>query len=357
MGKFILEEWSALRSQGWIKADWIHSPQRLGDKLAPLIGAEPGEVVFCDSTSVNIFKLLVGALALRPDRSFIISEKTNFPTDLYIAQGIVRLFKDRYHLRLVDHEDQLPTAIDENTAVLMLTQVDYRTSRRLDMAAINQLAHDKGALVLWDLSHSAGAIPVDLNGTESDLAVGCGYKYLNGGPGAPAFLWVSRGLQKQIDPAITGWIGHAARSNFDTEYRPATGVDRHLVGAPVVLGMITLEAALDIWPQVDMAEFYLKSQTLSHLFIHLVEQECGDCGIQLVSPREAKRRGGHVAFQHKNAQAIIKALDERGVIGGFRLPNFLRFGLAPLSLRYVDIWDAVQHLTKVMRTHDVQHPL
>jgi kynureninase len=295
----------------------------------------------------------MGALSLRQNRNIIVSEKANFPTDLYIAQGIVRLFDGPYRLRLVDHEDELPTAIAEDTAVVMLTQVDYRTGRRLDMAQLNRTAHEEGALVLWDLSHSAGAIPVHLNGTESDLAVGCGYKYLNGGPGAPAFLWVSKVLQKQIEPAMTGWMGHAVRANFEIEYRPEAGVERFLVGAPVVLGMIALEAALDIWPQVDISEFYRKSRTLSDLLIQLVDQECGGSGLQLVSPREASRRGGHVAFQHQNAQAIIKALDERGVTGGFRLPNILRFGIAPLSLRYVDIWDAVRHLAEVMKRRDI----
>lgn len=348
MIRFLLEEWNGLRSHGWMEGDWLGLPRRLGDRLAPLIGAREGEVIFCDSTSINLFKLLLGALNLQKDRHAIISEKDNFPTDLYVPQGVIRLLGQGHELRLVHGEEGIEKAVDEDTAVIMLTHVDYRTGRRHDMARVNKLAHDHGALILWDLSHSAGAIPVDLNGTGADLATGCGYKYLNGGPGAPAYVWVTEGLQQNMQPAITGWMSHAERAKFESTYRPASGIERNLVGAPVVLGLLALEESLRIWDRVDLDLFFKKSQALSNLLIELVDRECSHRGMELVSPREAGRRGAHVAFRHEEAEAIVRSLERRGVIGGFRLPDIIRLGIAPLSLRYVDIWDAVAHLSDIL---------
>ena len=342
----VRSDWGDGLIRSWTTADWIGKPHAVGRRIARLIGAGETEVVVCDSTSVNLFKLLVAALRLKPARRVILSEAGNFPTDLYIAEGMRRLFPE-CEIRLVEAGD-IAAALDRETAIVMLTHVNFRTGAVHDMAAINQAARAAGALSLWDLSHSVGALPLDLGGCASDLAVGCTYKYLNGGPGAPAFLFVRSGLQDAIEPALTGWMGHAAPFDFAPDYRPAAGIARNLSGTPPVLGMVALEAALELFDGLDMAAVRAKSIALGDLFIDLVERTCAAHGFTLASPREGARRGSHVSFRHDDGYAIMQALIGRDVIGDFRSPDLLRFGFAPLYLRYVDVWDAVQHLVAVM---------
>ena len=340
-------EWGRDLITSWTAHDWIDLPARVGAKLAKLIGAAGDEVVCGDSTSVNLYKLLAAALKLRPERRVMLSDNGNFPTDLYVAQGLVGLLGQGYELRVVDPE-AVEGALDERVAVLQLTQVDYRTGRLHDMAALTAKAHEVGALTLWDLSHSAGALAADLNGAGADLAVGCGYKYLNGGPGAPAFLFVARRLQDQIRPPLSGWMGHEAPFEFDLDYRPAAGVTRNLCGTPAVLSMIALDAALDAFAGVDMDQVREKSKALTSLFVALVEARCGDFGFQLASPHDADARGSQISYAHPEGYAIMQALIDHGVIGDFRSPDILRFGFTPLYTRHVDVWDAVDILHQVM---------
>ena len=345
----IAHEWGDDLITSWNKAGWIDLPRRVGDKIARLIGATPGEVLVADSTSINVFKLLSAALALRPGRHVIVSDTGNFPTDLYMAQGLAELRGAGHVLRL-EAPDDLAPAIDADTAVVMLTEVDYRTGRRHDMAAITAAAHARGALVLWDLAHSAGAFPVDLNGCAADLAVGCGYKYLNGGPGAPAFLFVARRHHDGFTQPLSGWLGHAAPFAFETGYRRATGVAGALCGTPPVLSLAALDCGVDTLLAVDMAALHAKSMRMSELFIALVEARCAGLGLTLATPRDARSRGSQVSFRHAYGYPVMQALIARGVIGDFRAPDILRFGITPLYLRFVDIWHAVEALRDVLAT-------
>ena len=342
----VRQDWGEGLIRSWNTAGWIDLPAALGASIARLIGAAAAEVIVADSTSVNLFKLLVGALRLKPQRRVVVSEAGNFPTDLYIADGVNRLFAD-CDLRLVE-AGEIVDALDAKTAVVMLTHVNFRTGRVHDMAAVNRAAHAAGALTLWDLSHSAGVVPLALDADGSDLAIGCTYKYLNGGPGSPAFLFVREGLLEAIEPALSGWMGHATPFDFSPDYAPAAGITRHLCGTPPILGMVALEAALELFEAIDMADVRAKSMALGDLFIAIVEQECAGDGFVLVSPREAAQRGSHISLRHGQGYAIIQALIAQGVIGDFRAPDLLRFGFAPLYLRYVDMWDAVQRLKEVM---------
>ena len=342
----VRQDWGEGLIRSWNTAGWIDLPAALGASIARLIGAAAAEVIVADSTSVNLFKLLVGALRLKPQRRVVVSEAGNFPTDLYIADGVNRLFAD-CDLRLVE-AGEIVDALDAETAVVMLTHVNFRTGRVHDMAAVNRAAHAAGALTLWDLSHSAGVVPLALDADGSDLAIGCTYKYLNGGPGSPAFLFVREGLLEAIEPALSGWMGHATPFDFSPDYAPAAGITRHLCGTPPILGMVALEAALELFEAIDMADVRAKSMALGDLFIAIVEQECAGDGFVLVSPREAAQRGSHISLRHGQGYAIIQALIAQGVIGDFRAPDLLRFGFAPLYLRYVDMWDAVQRLKEVM---------
>ena len=346
----VRRDWGEGLIRSWTTADWIGKPHALGRRIARLIGAGETEVVVCDSTSVNLFKLLVAALRLKvrlgPERRVILSESGNFPTDLYIAEGVRSLFP-ACEIRLVE-TGGIAAALDRETAVVMLTHVNFRTGRVHDMAAINQAARAAGALTLWDLSHSVGALPLDLGRCASDLAIGCTYKYLNGGPGAPAFLFVRSGLQDAIEPPLSGWMGHAAPFDFAPDYRAAAGIARNLSGTPPVLGMVALEAALGLFEDLDMAAVRAKSIALGDLLITLVERTCAGHGFTLAAPREGARRGSQVSFRHDEGYAIMQALIGRGVIGDFRGPDLLRFGFAPLYLRYADVWDAVEHLAAVM---------
>ncbi len=343
----VRRQWGRDLITSWNKHGWIDLPQRLGAKIARLIGAGPQEVIVANSTSVNLFKLIAAALDLRPGRRLVLSERSNFPTDLYVAQGLSGWLGDRVELRLVASAE-LEAALDERTALLLLTHVDYRSGRLHDMARLTGAAHAAGALTLWDLAHSAGALPVDLNAAGADLAVGCGYKYLNGGPGAPAFLFVAERWQDAARQPITGWLGHAEPFAFDGVYRPAPGVARFLAGTPPVLSLKALEAGVDLALEVDLGALRQKSVALGETFIGLVEARCAGCGLELASPRAAAERGSQASFRHPDGYPIMQALIARGVIGDFRAPDLLRFGLAPLYVSFVDLWDAVEALRQVM---------
>lgn len=340
-------EWGQGLIRSWNDAAWIDLPARVGGLIAGLIGAHADEVVAADSTSVNLFKLAAGALSLRPGRRVILSEPGNFPTDLYVMQGLARLLGDGVALRTVAAPD-IAGALNEDVALLLLTHVHYKTGRVHDMAALTARAHAVGALTLWDLSHSAGALPVALNEAGADLAVGCGYKYLNGGPGAPAFLYVARHLHDAIQSPLSGWMGHAAPFAFDDTYSPAPGVARHLCGTPGVLAMSVLEEGVTLMARADRGALRTKSRRLGDLFIALVEERLPGV-FTLVSPRDSAQRGSQVSFAHPQGYAIIQALIARGVVGDFRAPDILRFGVTPLYVRYCDVWDAVEHLVQVMR--------
>lgn len=349
------EEWGSGLIRSWNAAHWIDAPARIGDKIARLIGARAGEVIVADSTSVNLFKLLAQALRVQQGRHFILTEASNFPTDLYIAQGLIDLLGGNHALRVVERAE-IERSLDGSVAILMLTHVDYATGAIHDMRRITAAAQKVGALMLWDLSHSAGAVPVDLKASQVDLAVGCGYKYLNGGPGAPAYLFVTEGLQAAIQSPLSGWMGHAAPFAFEPEYRPRPGIVRQLAGSPPILSMLALEVAVDIWLRVDQKESRRKSMALGDLFIKQVDETCRDLGVEVVSPRDAIARGSQVSLRHKEAYRVMRALIDRGVIGDFRTPDLLRFGFAPLYTRYVDVFDAVRRLREVLSSRAWDRP-
>jgi kynureninase len=360
------QEWGCDLIRSWNTAGWVDLAQRIGNKLATLVGAGPNELIVGDSTSVNLYKALKSAIALSAasaTRKVIVSERTNFPTDLYIADTVAR--EHGLTLKLID-ADELPAHLNEGLAVLMLTHVNYRTGRMHDMAAVTRAAHAAGALAVWDLAHSAGAVPVDLHAADADFAVGCGYKYLNGGPGAPAFVWAhprhtASMDREQLRQPLSGWFGHAAPFEFTTDYRPALGIQRFACGTPPVLSMAALECGIDVFLKAQahggVDALRRKSLALTDLFIELVEARCADLGLALVTPREPRQRGSQVSFAHAQGYAIMQALIARGVIGDFRAgtadapaesSHLLRFGFTPLYTRYVEVWDAVEHLRAVL---------
>lgn len=341
-------EWGEGLIRSWNDAGWINAPIQVGDKIARLIGAAPGEVIVADSTSVNVYKLLVAALGARPGRRVILTETGNFPTDLYIAGGVAALGPETRLLAVTPAE--VEEAIDGDTAVVMLTHVHYKTAERRDMAKLTDAAHAAGAFILWDLSHSAGAVEVDLGGCQADLAVGCGYKFLNGGPGAPAFLFVARRLQESLRSPLTGWMGHAAPFDFVDEYRPAAGVKRFLCGTPPILAMAALEAGVDLALEVEPAALVAKSEALWRLFAETMETRLGGHGFSLVTLAEPSRRGSHISYAHPHGYAIMQTLIDRGVIGDFREPDVVRFGLTPLYLGFEDVWRAIDILAEIMAT-------
>lgn len=342
MRRTIEDEWGRDLIRSWNSAGWWELPCTLGDRLAPLLGAGPGEVVICDSTSVNLFKTMVAALRLRPGRRVIVSDPDAFPTDLYIADGVAGLLGAEHRRAGVAG---LGEALDDQVAAVVLSHVDYRTGRLHDMATITEQVHRHGALMIWDLCHSAGALPIALDGCGVDFAVGCTYKYLNGGPGAPAFIYAARRHLEAVRQPLTGWWGHATPFAFDDEYVPAPGIRSFLVGSAPILGCAALEASLQIWEQVDPAALRAKSLALTGLFI-----ESGDrLGLELATPREPQARGSQVAFRHPDGYPIVQALIGRGVIGDFRTPDIMRFGFAPLYLSHRDVWDAAQTLADVLR--------
>ena len=339
------DEWGEMLITGWNKAGWMAQPASLGDRIGRLIGAPPGSCVIGDTLSIKVYQALSAALALRPKRRVILSDTGNFPTDLYMARGLINALDRGHVIKTVAPED-VSAHIDDSTAVLMLTEVDYRTGRIHDMAALTAQAHAAGALTIWDLAHSAGAIPVDLTAAGADFAVGCTYKYLNGGPGAPAFIYVAPEHADQIQPALSGWLGHAAPFAFDPDYRPGAGIERMRVGTPPVLQMAALAAALDVWDRVDIADLRARSVELTEMFITGVEAACP--GLTLASPRDAHRRGSQVAFRHPEGYAVMQALIARGVIGDFRAPDTIRFGFAPLYNDASDVRGAVAILRDIM---------
>jgi kynureninase len=343
----VTREWGTGLIKSWNSAGWFDLPVRLGDKLAPLIGAAPGEVVVCDSTSQNLFKVLSAAVALRPDRRVLILEGSNFPTNNYIAEGVAAATGGRVEVRLCE-KDEIAEAINEDTIAVAITHVHYKSGHVHDMAAITARAHTAGALSIWDLCHSAGAMPVDLNGAGVDFAVGCTYKYLNGGPGSPAFLFAARRHQGQAPQPVTGWWGHAAPFAFEPGYRPQQGIRQYLIGTQQILSMALAEVGLDIHLSADMGAIRTKSIALTDLFIRLVEQRCAGHGFTLASPRAAEARGSQVSFAHADGYPIMRALIAAGVIGDFRAPDTVRFGFTPLYVRFVDVWDAVDRLVAIM---------
>ncbi len=340
-------EWGEHLIGGWRKDGWMTYPERLGNKIAKLIGAGAGEVIAVDTISINLFKLIAAALALKPTRRTVLTDTGNFPTDVYMADGLIQLLGCRHRLRLVE-EDEIEAAIDDDTAVVMLTHVNYRSGRVYDMAEITRIAQMKGALVIWDLAHSAGAVPVDLTRAGADFAVGCGYKYLNGGPGSPAFVYVALRHHDRTSQPLTGWLGHADPFAFDLAYRPAAGILHYKCSTPSILAMAPLECGVDIMLEAGIKRLRAKSMVLGDLFIQLMDARLDGQGFRPACPRRAEARGSQVSFHHQDGYAIMQALIERGVVGDFRAPDILRFGLTPAYVRHVDIWDAVEILKEIM---------
>ena len=349
LARVVREEWGRDLIGSWNSADWISLPQRIGGKIAPLIGAQANEVIVADSVSVNLFKLIAAALQMRPGRMVVLSEAGNFSTDLYMIEGLER--QGLAERRLVER-DKVEAALDENVALLLLTHVHYKTGDIFDMAALTAKAHAAGALVLWDLSHTGGALPVDLNGARADFAVGCGYKYLNGGPGAPAYAFVAERHHEALHQPLSGWMGHARPFAFSDDYEPAPGVDRLLCGTPPILALAALEEGVDLVAEIGVQRLYAKSQALSEFF-----RECLSArgvSLELVSPPDPVRRGSQLSFRHAHAYAICQALIARGVIGDFRDPDILRLGFAPAYLRFADMAEAARHLAEVLDSGEWQ---
>jgi len=345
LAKLIAQEWGEDLIRSWNKNDWIGMPARLGARLAPLIGAQADEVIVADSTSVNLFKLAAGAIRLQSPRRVVVTERGNFPTDLYVLQGLGELLGGQMELRMVAREE-LHDALTADVALLALTHTDFKTGEIHEMRALNVDAHRAGALTLWDLSHSAGAMELFVDRDETDLAIGCGYKYLNGGPGAPAYLFVARKHQAALRQPLSGWMGHAAPFEFGETYRPADGMLRHLCGTQAVLSMAALEEGLKTFERIEMSALRAKSRALGDLFLALVEERCA--GFEIACPRDSSRRGSQISLRHAEGYAIMQAMIARGVIGDFRAPDFIRFGFAPLYNRYAEIWDAVDVLAAIM---------
>lgn len=339
-------EWANGLVASWNAAGWIDLPRSIAAKIAPLIGSTENDVRVADSTSVNLFKVLAAALTLRPGRTRVISQRGNFPTDLYTAEGLIALMGGRHQLHLVDTAEEITEAIDNDTAVLMLTHIDYKTGEMLDMAALTDAAHRVGALTVWDLAHSAGAVPVNLAEAKADFAVGCGYKYLNGGPGAPAFVYAAPRHHAEARNPLTGWFAHAEPFAFEPSFRAAGGMDKFLVGTPPVLSAVALDAALSVWDGVSLEAVRAKSLALTEMFIERIEANCPE--LTLATPHDARCRGSQVSFIHEDAYSIIQCLIADGVTGDFRAPNIARFGFAPLYTRYVNVWDATTILIDVM---------
>jgi kynureninase len=345
-------QWGEDLIASWNRHGWIDWPTRIAAKLAPIVGATPSELLIADSTSVCLFKLLAAAVQARPGRKTILTQKANFPTDLYVAQGLADM------LGLVVkavQPDEVPAAIDRDTAVVSLTHVDYRSAAIHDMRGINDAAHAAGALTVWDLSHSAGAVELDLDGSGCDLALGCGYKYLNGGPGAPAFIYVAEGLQGELTNPLQGWMGHAEPFAFVDEYEPESGILKFLTGTPSILAMAALEAGLATFDGIAMGDVEAKSRKLSQLFIEEVEVRCGDA-VRLASPRDPAQRGSHVVFAHPQGYAVMQALIARGVIGDFRVPDLMRFGFCPLYNRFEEMVRAAEILADILTSREWDLP-
>lgn len=356
----IAEEWGNGLIRSWNSAGWAALSQRLGNRLAPLIGARDDEVVITDTTSINLFKVLSAALSVQrqraPARKVIVSEASNFPTDLYIAEGLAELLQQGYSLRLVNRPDELPQAIDQDVAVVMLTHVNYKTGYMYDMQALTALSHECGALSIWDLAHSAGAVPIDLHKAGTDYAIGCTYKYLNGGPGSQAFVWVNPTLVDVVRQPLSGWFGHTRQFAMEAQYAPSSGIARYLCGTQPITSLAMVECGLEIFAQTDMASLRSKSLALTDLFIALVEARCAAHGLVLITPREHAQRGSHVSFEHPEGYAVIQALIARGVIGDYREPRIMRFGFTPLYTSFTEVWDAVEILGDILDNQTWDQP-
>jgi len=345
----IEREWGQDLVRGWNAHGWVDLPQRLGEQIGRLIGAQPGETIVADSTSVNLFKVLAMALQLRPQRRVILSERDNFPADLYIAEGLIELLGAKHELRLVETAE-LDAAIDDSVAVLMLSHVNYRNGAMHGMRRITRQAQAAGALTLWDLAHSAGAVPLAVAEDAADFAVGCGYKFLNGGPGAPAFLYIAQRHQAQVRSPLSGWFGHLRPFGFETGYVPAAGVSRALAGTPPIVAMTALQVGVELMLEADLAQLRAKSLRQSELFIALFDRYLSTHGFALLSPRDGSQRGSQISIGHPQGWPIMSALHRHGVIGDFRAPDVLRFGVCPLYLGYTEIWDAVAALAGIMQS-------
>ena len=346
-------EWGGELIRAWNTADWITLPRRVGDRIARLIGAPEGSVATGDTLSIKVYQALAAALSMRPDRRVILTDTGNFPTDLYMAEGLIRTIRRGHEIRAVAPED-VAGALDASVAALLLTEVDYRTGRRHDMAALTAAAHRAGAVAVWDLAHSVGAVPVDVTACGAEFAIGCTYKYLNGGPGAPAFVYVRPDLATRIEPALSGWMGHDAPFAMEPAYRPAMSTERMRVGTPPVIQLAILDAALELWDGLDMAAVHAASAALADAFVARVE--AGGHGLALASPRDAARRGSHVAFRFTDAYAVMRALIEHGVIGDFREPDTLRFGFSSLFLDQADVARAAATLAAVLQDGSWRDP-
>lgn len=344
------QDWAEGLIRSWTDAGWFHLPMRVGDRVAPLIGARAGEVAVGDSTSVNLFKTLAAALHLQPGRTEILAEGRNFPTDSYIAQGLADLVPSAT-LRYVERGEDPGAACGPETAVLLLSHVDYRSAEIRDMAEITAASRKRGALVLWDLSHTAGAVACDLHGAGADMAVGCTYKYLNGGPGAPAFAWVHPRHLDGLKQPLSGWMGHAAPFDFGRDYHPAEGARRLVCGTPQILSLSALDTAMLVWEGVDLNALWAKSRAMTGFFIEAVETLAEGQGLTLASPRDPAKRGSHVSFDlAEGGYELIQVLAERRVLGDFRAPTTVRFGFAPLYLRFADVLKAAEHIAEILKT-------
>ncbi len=351
------QEWAEGLIRSWNSANWFDLPLALGERVGRLIGAGAGETVVCDSTSINIYKALHAALALRPNRSVIVAEGDSFPTDLYMLEGVASTRPDiTIRLEGVDGPN-LEDLIDQSVAAVLVNQVNYKTGQLRDMAALTSKAHASGAVVIWDLCHSAGAMPVDLNLSQADLAVGCTYKYLNGGPGAPAFIFAATRHHDHLSQPLSGWWSHARPFAFSPTFEASKGIRRFLCGTQPILSLRALKGALDDWDDVDLALLRAKSMALGDLFIALVEAKCAGYGLTLASPRDAKQRGSQVSFSHADGYAVMQALIARGVIGDYRAPNLMRFGFAPLYIHYRDVWNAVEVLSEILASETWRDPI
>ncbi len=349
LAEVVGREWGQDLIRSWNTADWISMPQRVGGKIAPLIGAQPHEVIACDSVSVNLFKLISAALAMRPERKVILSEPGNFPTDLYMIEGLER---QGLATRRLAPRERIAEALDDSVALLMLTHAHYKTGELFDMAALTRAAHEAGALVLWDLSHSGGALPLGLDACQADFAVGCGYKYFNGGPGAPAYAYVAERHLAATRQPLTGWFGHRAPFAFSDDYEAAPGIEKLLCGTPPILGLAALEVGVDLIAEIGVERLYAKSQALSEFFRECLSER--GLELELVSPTDPAKRGSQLSFRHPEAYALSQALIARGVIGDFRDPDILRFGFAPAYLRFADMAEAARHLAEVFASGEWQ---
>jgi kynureninase len=343
----LVDDWVNLRRRGWSVRRWLDMPSLLGDAIAPVVGAGAGEIVFCDSTTLNQYKAVTHCLALRPDRRVIVTQDGNFPTDVHVLQGIVQQ-RPGCEIRFVTSEDEAIAAMDERVAVAALSHVDYRSGERWDMARVTAAAHAKGILTVWDVSHSAGAVPVDLNGSQTDFAIGCGYKYLCAGPGGPAWIYARAGAADAVWPAIAGWMGHADVFGFARDFEPHPGVKRFLTGTPLVGADELASPLLDIWPKVDVRALWEKHRSLTDFLIACLDEHCAPLGVNVTSPRDHARRGGNVSFRSPGAGSVVEALIDLGVVSSFRAPDAIRFGVSPLVISHADCFEAVQRLKRVL---------